>query len=97
LKYGIWGKKGCQWERNLKEIYTDNTMFWLLSVFVLFLLTHNRIWTNKGGGAQNFLGPRGVKYLNTGLLPSGVSLSGSSTKILYAPFSPQYVPHDQPI
>jgi hypothetical protein len=23
--------------------------------------------TNKGGGAQNFIGPRGVKYLNTGL------------------------------
>jgi hypothetical protein len=41
-------------------------MFCLLSVFVLSLLTHNSIRTNKEGGAH-FLGPRGVKYLNTGL------------------------------
>jgi hypothetical protein len=54
-------KKGCPQQRNLREIYTENTiMFCLLSVFVLFLLTHNWIRTN-------FLGPRGVKYLNTGL------------------------------
>jgi hypothetical protein len=62
-------KKGCPRERNLREIYTENPiMFCRLSVFVLFLLTHNWIRTNGGGGgAQNFLGPRGVKYLNTGL------------------------------
>jgi hypothetical protein len=35
-------KKGCPRGRNLREIYTENTiMFCLLSVFVLFLLTHN--------------------------------------------------------
>jgi hypothetical protein len=34
LKYGMWGKKGCPRERNLREIYTENTvMFCLLSVF----------------------------------------------------------------
>jgi hypothetical protein len=69
IEIEVWyvGKKGCPRERNLMEIYTENTMFCLLSVFVLFLLTHNWIRTNKGGGAQNFIGPRGVKYLHTGL------------------------------
>jgi hypothetical protein len=38
-----------------------------VSFFVLFLFTHNR----RGGG-QNFLGPRGVKCLNTGLVVSVV-------------------------
>jgi hypothetical protein len=37
--------------------------------FVLIFYTHNWIRTNGlgGGGAHNILGPRGVKYLNTGL------------------------------
>jgi hypothetical protein len=42
------------------------TIFCLLSVFCVFLLTHNWIRTNKEVGAH-FLGPGGVKYLNTGL------------------------------
>jgi hypothetical protein len=41
LKYGMQGKKGCPREINLREIYTENTIFCILSVFVLFLLTHN--------------------------------------------------------
>jgi hypothetical protein len=59
LKYGIRGKKkGSPRERNLREFYTQNTMFCLLSVFcVLFLLTHTWIQTNKGGGHKIFLGP----------------------------------------
>jgi hypothetical protein len=40
-KYGMWEKEGCPRERSLREIYTENTMFCVLSVFVLFLLTHN--------------------------------------------------------
>jgi hypothetical protein len=41
LKYGMWGeKKGCPRERNLREIYTESTMFCLLSVFcVVFAYT----------------------------------------------------------
>jgi hypothetical protein len=40
LKYGMRGKKGCPRERNLREIYTENTMFCLLSVFcVVFAYT----------------------------------------------------------
>jgi hypothetical protein len=34
------GKKGCLRERNLREMYTENTMFCLLSVFcVVFAYT----------------------------------------------------------
>jgi hypothetical protein len=34
------GKKGCPRERNVREIYTENTMFCLLSVFcVVFTYT----------------------------------------------------------
>jgi hypothetical protein len=32
-------KKGCPRDRNLREIYTENSMF--CQFFVLFLLTHN--------------------------------------------------------
>jgi hypothetical protein len=52
----VWGEKGCPRERNLREIYTENTMFCLLSVFVLFLLTHN-----KGGGGAKFSWAQGRK------------------------------------
>ena len=71
----VCGKKGCPRERNLREIYTDTLqilqrhtiMFCLLSVFcVAFAYTTE--YEQMGGEAQNFLGPRGVKYLNTGLL-----------------------------
>jgi hypothetical protein len=34
LKYGVRGKKGCPRERNLREIYTENTMLCLLSVCI---------------------------------------------------------------
>jgi hypothetical protein len=65
------GGGGCPRERNLREIYTENTIMFC-QFFVLFLLKRNRIRTNNGvgGWAQKFLGPRGVKYLNTGLHPS---------------------------
>jgi hypothetical protein len=35
LRYGMWGKKGCPQERDLRGIYTENTMFCLLSVFCI--------------------------------------------------------------
>jgi hypothetical protein len=39
-KYGMRGKKGFPQEINLREIYTDNIMFCLLSVFcVVFAYT----------------------------------------------------------
>jgi hypothetical protein len=43
-------------------------MFCLLSVFCVFCLhitEYEQI--RRGGGGAHFLGPRGVKYLNTGL------------------------------
>jgi hypothetical protein len=71
IEIEVWyvGKKGCPRERNLREIYTENTMFCLLPVFCV-VFAYTKLNTNKwrGGGRQNFLGPRGVKYLNTGLL-----------------------------
>jgi hypothetical protein len=65
----VCGKKGCPRERSLREIYTENNVG---TEFCRYDATGARrrwgwIRTNKGGGAQNFLGPRGVKYLNTGL------------------------------
>jgi hypothetical protein len=35
IEIEVWyaGKKGCPRERNLREIYTENNMFCLLSVF----------------------------------------------------------------
>jgi hypothetical protein len=44
-------------------------MFCLLSVFVCCFCLHITEYEQigGGGGGQNFLGPRGVKYLNTGL------------------------------
>ena len=70
-------KKGCPRERNLREIYTDTldtidtieTHYNVLS-FVSFLCCfclHITEYEQIRGGAQNCLGPRGVKYLNTGL------------------------------
>jgi hypothetical protein len=60
------GKKAVH-ERNLREIYTENTtMFCFLSVFMLFLLPHNITEYEQigGGGAQNFIAPRGKKTQN---------------------------------
>jgi hypothetical protein len=40
VKYGMRGGKKAPRERNLREIYTENTMFCLLSVFcVVFALS----------------------------------------------------------
>jgi hypothetical protein len=64
-------KKGCPRERNLRELYTENTtMFCFCQFFMVFLLPHNITEYEQigGEGAQNFLGPRGVKYLNTALV-----------------------------
>jgi hypothetical protein len=53
LKYGMRGEKGCPWERNLREICTENNvgntalLFCILEThknvlsFVSFFLTHN--------------------------------------------------------
>jgi hypothetical protein len=57
--------KDCPRERNLREIYTENT---IMSVFLCCFCLHITAYEQiRGEGAQNFLGPRGVKYLNTGL------------------------------
>ena len=63
-------KKGCPLERNLREIYIENNVgttarpsFLVTTVLALEGAEAIAYW----GGAQNFLGPRGVKYLNTGL------------------------------
>jgi hypothetical protein len=45
-------------------------MFCLLSVFLCCFCLHITEYKQireGGGGPQNFIGPRGVKYLNTGL------------------------------
>jgi hypothetical protein len=51
LKYGMRGKKGCPRERNLREIYTENTMFCLLSVLCCFCL-HITEYEQIGEGAK---------------------------------------------
>jgi hypothetical protein len=72
------GKKGCPRERNLREIYTENTMFCLLSVFLCWFYLHITEY-EQIRGAQNFLRPRGVKYLNAGLnIVTKVNLCGQA-------------------
>jgi hypothetical protein len=56
----MWKKKGCSRERNLREIYTENNVGTTARPSFL-------IMTLEGAGGQTFLGPRGIKYLNTGL------------------------------
>jgi hypothetical protein len=70
----VCGIKGCPRERYLRKIYTENNVGILethynilsfvsfLCCFCLHITEYEQI-----RGAQNFLGPRGVKYLNTGL------------------------------
>jgi hypothetical protein len=53
-----------KFKRDLRKMKT--LCFVFCQFFVLFLLTHN--WIRTNGGSQNFLGPRGVKHLNTGLV-----------------------------
>jgi hypothetical protein len=63
LKYGMREKKGCPRERNLREIFSENTMmFCLLSVFcVVFVFFHYYFCEPPGGGGARprrmFLGP----------------------------------------
>jgi hypothetical protein len=54
IEIEVWyvGKKGCPQERNLREIYTENTiMFCLLSVFCVFCL-HITEYEQIRGGAK---------------------------------------------
>ena len=48
-------------------IYTHYNVLSFVSFLCCFCL-HITEYEQIGGGAQNFLGPRGVKYLNTGLV-----------------------------
>jgi hypothetical protein len=41
--------------------------FWSFVSFLCCFCFHITEYEQMWGGAQNFLGPRGVKYLNTGL------------------------------
>jgi hypothetical protein len=59
IEIEVWyaGKKGCLRERNLREIYTENTMFCLLSVFcVRFCIHITEYEQTRGGEVQIFLG-----------------------------------------
>jgi hypothetical protein len=47
--------------------------------FCLHIIEYKQIRRGGGGGAQNFFGPRGVKYLNTGL-PVGTTSFGNRSK-----------------
>jgi hypothetical protein len=52
----------------IKGDLTENTiMFCLLSFFLCCFCLHITEYEQIRGGAQNFLGPRSAKYLNTGL------------------------------
>jgi hypothetical protein len=75
------GKKGCPRERNLREIYTENTIMFCLLLVFCFVFAYTELNTNKWRGAQNFLGPRGVKYLNTGLLQQAKFMANTVCKI----------------
>jgi hypothetical protein len=70
-------KKGCPQERNLREIYTENTMFCLLSFFWCCFCLHITEYEQiRGvGEAQNVLGPRGVKHPNMGLCTGNIKHS----------------------
>jgi hypothetical protein len=72
------GKKAVH-KRNLREIYTENKVgttarpSFLVTTLLLLEVAEAIAYgwqrnPNKWGGGQNFLGPRGVKYLNTGLV-----------------------------
>jgi hypothetical protein len=54
IEIEVWyaGKKGCPRERNLREIYTENTMFCLLSVFCVFCLHITEYEEIRGRGAK---------------------------------------------
>jgi hypothetical protein len=55
------GKKGCPRERNLREIYTENTiMFCLLSVFCV-AFAYTKMNANKYGGGAKFSWAQGRK------------------------------------
>jgi hypothetical protein len=65
----VCGKKRLSTREKFKgEIYTENTyVLSFVSFLCCFWLHITEYEQIRGGGAQNFLGPRGVKYLNTGL------------------------------
>jgi hypothetical protein len=57
------GKKGCQLEGNLREIYTENTMFCLLSVFLCCFCLHITEYEQIRGveGGAKFSWAQGLK------------------------------------
>jgi hypothetical protein len=57
----VCGKKSCPQERNLREIYTENTMFCLLSVFWCCFCLHITEYEQIRGGGAKFSWAQGHK------------------------------------
>jgi hypothetical protein len=66
------GKTGCPRERNLREIYTENTMFCLLSVFCVVFLLHVTEYEHIRGAAK-FSWAQGRKIPKYG--PASITLN----------------------
>jgi hypothetical protein len=75
----MWGKKGCPRKRNLREIYTENTiMFCFFCQFLCCFCLHITEYEQMGGGAK-FVWAQGRKIPKYGpaYILTGIDVHGS--------------------